>query len=278
MTELPPTLTAHLFRPLHAELVGVLRTIDGEQWLAPTLARRWRVRDVVAHILDGDLRRLSFHRDLHPVPPAPGPLQSRQDLVAFLNDLNHEWVSASQRLSPTVLLALVEWSGYQVAGFVESLDSFSPGRFPVAWAGADQSVCWMDVGREYTERWHHQQQVREAVGAPILLQEKWMRPLLELSVRAIPPALAQVEASPGTRMELHVEGEGGGSWTVRRGPSGWAIFGGADPGPATTVRISTDTAWRWLYNGRASEGMTGIDVEGNMELARALLLARSVMV
>ena len=38
----------------------------------PTVAGEWRVRDVVAHILDGSLRRLSFHRDGQ-TPPAPEP-------------------------------------------------------------------------------------------------------------------------------------------------------------------------------------------------------------
>ena len=59
MRPLPPTYTTHLLAPIHAELVGLLRSLSPSQWLQPTGAGQWRVRDVVAHLLDGDLRRLS---------------------------------------------------------------------------------------------------------------------------------------------------------------------------------------------------------------------------
>jgi hypothetical protein len=59
MTPLAPTLTAHLFEPLNAELLVLLRGLEPEDWQRPTSAREWRVRDVVAHLLDGSLHRLA---------------------------------------------------------------------------------------------------------------------------------------------------------------------------------------------------------------------------
>jgi hypothetical protein len=46
-------------------------------------------------------------------------------------------------------------------------------------------LALMETGREYTERWHHQMQIREAVGAPGLLERRWYQPVLDLSVRAV---------------------------------------------------------------------------------------------
>src|SRR5512145_1769298 len=74
MTEtIPPTDTRTFFRPVVIELVDLLRELPTEAWDAPTVARAWRVRDVVSHLLDTTLRRLSFHRDRHQPPPPSHP-------------------------------------------------------------------------------------------------------------------------------------------------------------------------------------------------------------
>jgi len=52
MRPLEPLYTAHLFPPLHAELIALLRSLTPEDWERPTVAGSWRVRDVVAHLLD----------------------------------------------------------------------------------------------------------------------------------------------------------------------------------------------------------------------------------
>ena len=58
VVSLPLTDTRSLFHPLSRELVAVLRALDAEDWHRPTAARAWRVRDVVAHLIDTALRRL----------------------------------------------------------------------------------------------------------------------------------------------------------------------------------------------------------------------------
>ena len=57
------------FEPLHAELIALLRGLGPGDWHRPTACALWSVRDITAHLLDDDLRRLSFHRDGQP-PPA----------------------------------------------------------------------------------------------------------------------------------------------------------------------------------------------------------------
>ena len=79
--------------------------------------------------------------------------------------LNARWVAVSRRLSPRVLTDLLEVVGAQAAAFLAALPPHETAFWPVAWAGEARSENWMDVGRDYTEYWHHQQQIRDAVGA-----------------------------------------------------------------------------------------------------------------
>ncbi len=101
MRPVEPLLVADLFPDLHAEFLGLLRSLAPEDWDRPTAAGAWRVRDIAAHLLDVDIRRLSFHRDRAPLVPPDTPIESYQDLVAFLNQLNADWVKAARRISPS---------------------------------------------------------------------------------------------------------------------------------------------------------------------------------
>ena len=75
-----------------------------------------------------------------------------------------------------------------VVELFRSIDPFAPAHWAVAWAGEEPSAHWFDVGRDYTERWLHQQQIRDAVGAPPLTGREWLHPVLDLFVRARPVA------------------------------------------------------------------------------------------
>ena len=67
---LNPVDTRAMFRPVSGALVRLLRALSPGDWLQPTVAGTWLVRDVVAHLLDTTLRRLSFQRDgMMPPPP-----------------------------------------------------------------------------------------------------------------------------------------------------------------------------------------------------------------
>jgi hypothetical protein len=44
-----------------------------------------------------------------------------------------------------------------------SRDPFAMAPYGVSWAGEEKSANWFDTAREFTERWHHQQQIRLAV-------------------------------------------------------------------------------------------------------------------
>ncbi len=193
MDTLPPIYTAPLFAPLHDRLISLLQRLEPRDWTRPTVAGSWQVRDVVAHLLEVDLRRLTVGRDAQSIDPGR-PIDGYADLVAFLNDLNAQWVAMARRFSPRVLIELLQVSGPAIARMVAALPPHDPAAFAVAWAGELRSENWFDIGRDYTERWHHQMQIRTAVGAPGLLQPRWLLPLLDLSVRSLPVAYAGVQA------------------------------------------------------------------------------------
>jgi hypothetical protein len=145
--------TRAMFRPVSAGLVAVLRGISPEDWLRPTVAGSWVVRDIVAHVLDVTLRRLSFHRDGMPPPPPSRPINSESDFVAFINGINAQWVTASKRLSPRVLTDAFERAGAELADWFEAQPLDGPALFGVSWAGEQASENWFDITGGFRQRW-----------------------------------------------------------------------------------------------------------------------------
>jgi uncharacterized protein (TIGR03083 family) len=278
MTPLAPCLTAHLFRPLSAELLGVLRDLAPADWLRPTVAGTWRIRDVASHLLDGHLRRMAAQRDGHVTPP-DRVIASERDLVAFINALNAGGVAYAARLSPRVITDLLEAAGTQFADMVAGLDPHAPALYAVSWAGERASATWMDIGREYTEHWHHQMQIRDAAGRPRLLAPQWMLPLIEMSVRALPHAYAEVSAANGTVVTLAVTGETAGAWSLVRDADRWQIRQGRPSTPDAIVSAAADDVWRMFYNALSGDALKSrVTVAGSADLAAPLLRARSVVV
>jgi uncharacterized protein (TIGR03083 family) len=276
---LKPIDTRHFFRPVSTSLVALLRALTEADWKRPTVAGSWLIRDIVAHLLDTTLRRLSFHRDGMAPPPPARPIDTEADFVAFINELNAHWVTASHRLSPRVLTDLFEQASRDVADWWEAQPLATPALFAVSWAGEDASLNWMDMGREFTELWHHQQQIRMAVGADSLGDPRYLRAVLALGVRALPHSYRHVEAEPGANVVFEVSGDSGGRWTLTRAADRWNLADGEAADAAARVQMDDDAAWQLLFNafteGKAAERAT---VTGRAELARPLFRARSVIV
>ncbi len=279
LSELPPTDTRRYFRPVSREFVTLLRQLPAEAWQRPTVAGTWRVRDVVAHLVDVSLRRLSFHRDRH-TPPVPAqPPRTEPEFVAFINGLNGQWVDAVQRVSPRVLTDLYELGGAALADFVESFPDDGPALFAVSWAGEEKSDGWFDLGREFTELWHHQTQVRDAVGAPPLADPAWLHAVLLIALRGLPHAYRHTPATVGQALTIEVTGAAGSVWTLLRSENGWRLRAGRDEADAARVSMSDDTAWRLLFNALpAAEAGSLIEKSGDAALVEPLLRARSVIV
>ncbi len=275
---LPITDTRHLFRPLAADIVTLLRSLSSEDWQRPTVAGKWRVKDVVAHMLDTALRRLSFHRD--GLTMAPRRLESERDLVTFINELNAAWVNtAADRLSPRVLTDLYARASTELADFMEGLPLEAPARIPVSWAGEQSSANWLDIGREFTEVWHHGAQVRDAVGAGPFSNPSWLHAVLEIAMHALPHAYRAVPGTNGTSLTLVVTGDAGGVWTLGHDGHQWDAMPGRESGARATVTMTAEVAWRLFFNAlSAADAAQLVRLDGDVDLGRTLLRTRSVVV
>ena len=274
---LEPVWLVDRFEPLHAELLRLLRGLRGDDWLRPTGCALWSVRDIAAHLLDDDLRRLSFHRDGQP-PPGDGPVEDHASLVVLVNRMNAEWVAVARRMSTRVIIELLEVTGPMVVELFRAIDPLAPAHWAVSWAGETQSAHWFDVGRDYSERWLHQQQIRDAVGAPPLTGREWLHPVLALFVRALPHRFREVARAAGTTMRLIIEGPAGGEWTLHREAGAWVLYAGSAPDPAATVVLSDDLAWRLFSKGLARDAArTLVRIDGDQALGSAVLDALAVI-
>ena len=267
------------FRPVSSALVSLLRELAPADFARPTIAGTWTVRDVVAHLVDLTFRRLSFHRDRMPPPPPSIPISSDRDFVRFINMLNAEWVNASTRFSPRVLTDMLDKASSDLADWFESLPADAPGLFGVSWAGEMESAGWFDIGREFTELWHHQEQIRLAAGAPSLEDPRYLKAVIEIAVRGLPHAYRDVPAADGETLVLDISGPSGGAYTLTRAGERWHLEAGEPLAPTTRVRLSDQTAWMLLFNALSQEALsTAIRTEGQPQLAAPLLGARSIVI
>jgi len=276
----PPFVdTRAFFRPVSSALVDLLHGLPPQDFGRPTIAGTWTVRDVLAHMVDLMLRRVSFQRDgLVPAPP-PFPIRSERDFVRFINGLNHEWVAATRRLSPQVLTELFELASRDLAAFFEARPLDAPALFGVSWAGEQSSAGWFDIGREFTELWHHQMQIRLAVGAPPLSDARYLKAVLDISVRALPHVYRDLSVDDGAAIAILIDGPAGGSWTLRRESGRWTLWAGAADRADARARLSDDAAWRLFYNALLHpQAAAAIAVDGKAELVAPLLHARSIIV
>lgn len=276
MTSVPiPTL--HLFLPLDQKLIELLKSLSGDEWKKPTLAKLWTVKDVAAHLLDGNLRTLALSQNYFGDPP-PSPINSYHDLVQYLNGLNADWVRAMKRVGPHTLIQLLEVTQQSVIDYYHSLDLWAPAPFAVSWAGDDESPNWFHVAREYTERWHHQQQIREAVGKDGIMDEKFFAPLVQTFMMALPHTYRNTTASNGTIVKVKINQPGRLDWNIIFNQGKWNFITKEKSAPDTIIEMSGDTSWK-LFTKALTEAAASekIKVSGNQELGKPILKMVSVM-
>jgi len=251
-SSLDPILCAHLLRRVDGKLIELLGSLTPNEWDLQTIAPLWRVRDVVAHLLDTALRKLSLVRDSCCVEGVE--VRSFQDVIALVNRLNREGVTVYRRLSPPVLIDMMKVACEQSARFHESLDPFAPAAFAVSWAGEEKSLNWFDTARELTERWHHQQQIRLATSRPGIMAPDLYRPVLDCFVRGLPHVYQDVHAPVGTGLSLEISGDCGGQWYLSKGSTGWDFVRRPAGDFASRVTIPQELAWRLFTKGIDRDG------------------------
>jgi uncharacterized protein (TIGR03083 family) len=273
-----PIYIAHLLPELDKLLLEHLRRLAPADWERPTLAAQWSVKDVAAHLLDSNIRASSILRDGYRGEKYSG-LDSYDDLVKFLNRLNADWVRAFRRVSPAVLTDLLEITGQSFCECLQSLDPAAPAAFSVAWAGESQSANWFHVAREYTEKWHHQQQIRYAVGDEgILLTDRFYLPYLDTSMRGLPHHYRTINTDVGTTIRFTVGNLKNASWYLVRVNDGWELCSECDAEVSCSVEIDKSIAWRiFTKEISAADAQPFVHVEGDQELGAHVLGMVAVM-
>ncbi|HYY81910.1 MAG TPA: maleylpyruvate isomerase family mycothiol-dependent enzyme [Actinomycetes bacterium] len=201
-------VVTQLLQSERASLLELLSSLGADQWQASTVCPGWSVKDVALHLLGDDIGLLSRRRDGAAPADASREPGGFQELVA-LDRLNQTWVEAARRISPRLLCELLAFTGEATWRYLASLDPLAV-EARVSWVRPDPVPNWLDVAREYTERWTHQQQIRDAVGVPGLKQAEFMAPVLATFVHALPRAFAGAPAPVGTTVEVVVGGQGAG--------------------------------------------------------------------
>ena len=259
--------TRPLFSQLRAELGALLDGLADDDWGRPTACPGWSVHGVAAHLFGVEVGNVSIRRDGWGLWPRPG-----EDLDSWLNGFNQQWVEASRRISPRLLVELINVAALRFEELVVTLDLDAIGS-PVQWAtGSDPAPVWLDVAREYMERYVHQQQIRSATGRPPL-GAAFTSPVLTTAAHALPRALDGVTRPAGTVVTFTVEG--GGSWHVVRAAGRWEL----DPSPpgrpaACHARTTVDGALK-LY--ARDPSAPPLRWDGDAELAEALAGVKAVL-
>jgi uncharacterized protein (TIGR03083 family) len=254
---------------LRAELGVLLTGLTAGDWTRPTACPGWPVHAVAAHLFGVEVGNVSVRRDGWGLGPGEG-----EDLDGWLNAFNQQWVEAARRLSPELLAELIDLAGQRFEEHLATLDLDAIGG-PVPWAtGSDPAPVWLDVAREYMERYVHQLQIRQATRHPPL-GAVFTSPVLATAAHALPRALDRVSRPVGTVVTFTAEGEGGGSWQVVRAAEGWELAPDRVPGAVACHAATTvDGALRLYARDPSAPALTW---RGDDELAGALAGVKAVL-
>jgi hypothetical protein len=208
----------------------------------------------------------------------PSQIHSYRDLVDYLNNLNADWVRAMKRVSPYTLIELLEATQKSVLDYYYSLDLWAPSRFAVSWAGEDESQNWFHIAREYTERWHHQQQIREAVGKEDIMEKEFFFPVIQTFMMALPHAYRNTMAADGSVISVRVNDASLEEWRIISHNQKWNFTSQTISAPDTQIEMSADTAWK-LFTKALPETVASekIKISGNQELGKPIFKMTSVM-
>src|SRR3972149_7938494 len=143
---LPPIEVLSLFPEINKELITLLKNLSPSEWHQSTVLPGRTVKDLASHILDGSLRRLSSCRDNF--QPTTNKIESNEDLIRHIQELNKSWIEATKRLSPQILIFFLELSEHWLYEYFKTLDLNDTAKFPVTWAGEWKSQNWFDMARE----------------------------------------------------------------------------------------------------------------------------------
>ena len=116
---------------------------------------------------------------------------------------------------------------------------------PVAWTGSGPSPAWLDIAREYTDRWVHHQPMRR--GRQAGTDERGFHASRLRGIHACTATRVRGPHAPeGTTVRVTVVGPSGGTWSLRREAIRWRLGAGSDLALADGRRFAVV---RYMANG-----------------------------
>ncbi|MEP7279162.1 MAG: hypothetical protein ABI813_11005 [Bacteroidota bacterium] len=130
---------------------------------------------------------------------------------------------------------------------------------------------WFHIAREYTERWHHQQQIRDAVGKPGILTKELYHPVLDTFMMALPYTYRHLAAVESTVIQVTITGEGGGNWFLEKKEK-WELCKTNTRPPTAHTTLPGDIAWKFFTKSWRKEAVAqDVQMEGNTALGEKVL-------
>lgn len=254
------------------ELLAGLRAGD---WQRLSPCPGWTVLGLCCHLLGDDFSLLARHRDGHYGTRSPEGA-TEAEFVAWLDELQADWVRAARRLSPRLVTELLRWTGPQIADTFRRQDPRAR-TASVSWAGPGPLPAWLDQARELSEYWIHRQQIRQGLGQPSDLRADLAGPVLDGLRWAYPYRLAQVPARPGDFVTIAVTGPVTRTWHLVADGSGWQFADQPGTRLAASLTMSTGHAWRLLTNNLPADGRAALEASGDAVITGVLLRTRAII-
>lgn len=301
ITDVPVTDVRGPLSAQRERLLSLLAGLGDAEWNSPTAAPAWSAKDIALHLIDVDLSWVARFRDHDRsgfIPESAG----HEAFVRGLAQRNQQWIDGTRVLSPPLIVEMLRWAGGQLDAALATVDLDR--RSSVYWAG--DAPLWFDLAREFTERWVHFQQIREAAArlrsGPDPNEGRPSGPIeyqgsdggyagaervdgiandqdgyLPLVVRTFIwgfPHQYRAPAPAGTTIGVEVTGVG--AWSLTRSDGGgWDLGEGWPAEPAASLRMSGDVAWRLLTG--APYDAAQAQLAGEPALAQALLHVRGII-
>jgi uncharacterized protein (TIGR03084 family) len=183
------------------DLQAVCASLSADEWLTPTAARGWDVRDSISHLADTDEMAIDTMHD------GPRSLNRFVTVLAGGKDITLWGVLRGRRRTGAEVLSWWERTSARECEELSALDS-------------TQRVPWgIGMGRpafitaRLMETWAHGLDVRAALGAPAVDTDR-LRHIAFLATRALPYAFSFAgRPLPATPLRVELELPGGGRWT-----------------------------------------------------------------
>ena len=183
-------------------LLDLVRAIDADDWLRPTPARGWDVRDTIAHLADTDEMAIAT------ATGRPGSLNERSEAGASGEDVTYRGVLHGRRRSGREVCAWFESSTTALREMFLSLD---PGA-RVPW-GIGMRPASLVTAR-MMETWAHGLDVHAALGAATVDTDR-LGHIAWLATRALPYAYTVAgREPPGDPVRVELTLPSGAPWST----------------------------------------------------------------